>query len=216
MSKQNTIKGEAIDRGPSQSTPAKTLSEVLGIDPVLPGEPVADYRQGLKELMVELDAKSVLQVYLAEKIYECLWWIRRYEEQKRATVIAEMGLQVSGVARHMMNPTQINNQQYLRETLLQNKSTKESVDIVAASKYSLDSLRQVAIARQRDELQHLDQQIALQTKILAGLQVSYEVAFNRKRNVERLDLQNAMMRRDLGAIEGEASVEPKARQRKPS
>ncbi len=216
MSKQNTIKGEAIDDGPSQGTPAKTLSEVLGIDPVLPGEPVADYRQGLKELMVELDAKSVLQVYLAEKIYECLWWIRRYEEQKRATVIAEMGLQVAGVARHMMSPIQSSNQQYLRETLLQNKLDKASVDIVAASGYSLDSLRQAAMDKQRDELQHLDQQIALQTKILAGLQVSYEVAFNRKRNVERLDLQNAMMRRDLGAIEGEASVEPKARQRKPS
>lgn len=40
MSKQNTIKGEAIDGGPSQGASAKTPSEVLGIDPVLPGEPV--------------------------------------------------------------------------------------------------------------------------------------------------------------------------------
>ena len=45
------------------------------------------------------------------------------------------------------------------------------------------------------------QQIALQTKILAGLQATYEVAFNRKMNVERLQLQNALLRRDVEGIE---------------
>ena len=59
------------------------------------------------------------------------------------------------------------------------------------------------MSKRRDELEQLDQQIALQAKVLAGFQASYEVAFNRKRNVERLDLQNALLRRDLDAIEGE-------------
>ena len=31
-----------------------------------------------------------MQVYLAEKILECLWWMRRYEQQKRATLAREM------------------------------------------------------------------------------------------------------------------------------
>ena len=47
----------------------------------------------------------------------------------------------------------------------------------------------------------LDQQIALQVKILSSFQTSYELAFNRKLNVERLTLQNALMRRDLHAID---------------
>ena len=52
-----------------------------------------------------------------------------------------------------------------------------------------------------EQLFQLDQQIALQTKILAGLQAAYEVAFNRKMNVERLQLQNALLRRDVEGIE---------------
>jgi hypothetical protein len=47
----------------------------------------------------------------------------------------------------------------------------------------------------------LDQQIALQVKVLVSFQGSYELAFNRKLNIERLMLQNALMRRDLGAID---------------
>ena len=34
--------------------------------------------------------RGVLQVYLAEKIYDCLWWIMRFEEQKRAVTLACM------------------------------------------------------------------------------------------------------------------------------
>ena len=181
----------------------KSISEVLGVEPVLPGEPEDGYRQGLQELIVELDAKSPLQIYLAEKIYECLWWIRRYEDQKRGTIIDEMGIQVSGVREHMMNARHIEDRRYLREGLLQNKLDKKSAEIVEAGGFSVASLRQAAMTKRRHELEQLDKQIALQTKVLAGFQASYEVAFNRKRNVERLDLQNALLRRDLQAVEGQ-------------
>ena len=74
----------------------------------------------------------------------------------------------------------------------------------------------------------LDQQIALQVKILASFQGSHELAFNRKLSVERLMLQNALMRRDLGAIDeviddslketaapkGTTGAKPKAARRK--
>jgi len=53
----------------------------LGKVPILPGESAEQYQQSLDALIEELGAKSVLQVYLAEKIHECLWWIHRYEEQ---------------------------------------------------------------------------------------------------------------------------------------
>ena len=60
------------------------------------------------------------------------------------------------------------------------------------------------MVNKRVALLELDQHIALQTKILAGLQASYEVAFNRKTNAERLQLQNALLRRNLHGIEVEA------------
>lgn len=210
---QKHTNAEVTEAEHSGSTPTKTISEVLGVDPLLPGEPAADYQQGLQDLITELGANSVLQVYLAEKIFECLWWIRRYEEQKRATVIAEMGVQINGGFTSRTTEDQI----YLREALLENKLDQKSLEIAAEQGHSIESLRQAAMARRRAELLQLDNQIALQTKILAGLQASYEVAFNRKRNVERLDLQNAMMRRDLGAIEGEpVDDKSKAKSRKPS
>lgn len=202
MSKPVPNKVGPVDDLSASSLP-KTISEALGIDPLLPGEPADEYRQGLQALIGELDAKLPLQIYLAEKIYDCLWWIRRYEGQKRALIIAEMGIQVSGVREHMMDSTQVANQKYLRETLLQNKWDQKSLDILKATGFSRQSLRQAAMLKRRDELQQLDQQIALQARVLAGFQASYEVAFNRKRNVERLDLQNALLRRDLNAIEGE-------------
>ena len=213
MSQQVLERSEMQEVIPHQFS-GKSISDVLGVEPVLPGEPVKDYRQGLQELIVELDAKSPLQIYLAEKIYECLWWIRRYEDQKRAAIIAEMGVQVSGVMQHMMDASQIANQKHLREVLLQNKLDNKAAKIVAAGGFSLESLRQAAMTKRRNELEQFDKQIALQAKVLAGFQASYEVAFNRKRNVGRLDLQNALLRRDLQAIEGQVvNDEPKTESR---
>lgn len=186
----------------------QTLSKVLGLTPILPNEPEAEYQQGLQDLIVELGAQSVLQVYLAEKIYECLWWIRRYEEQKRAMVISEMGVLVNGTLSHSLTKDQI----HLRETLLANQVDQKTLEIAAQKGHSIDSLRQLAMTKRRQELLQLDTQIALQAKILAGFQASYEVAYNRKRHSERLDLQNALLRKDLGALESQvANDKPKAK-----
>lgn len=202
MSKQVQKLSETTGAIPGKFS-GKSISDVLGVEPVLPGEPEDGYHQGLQELIVELDAKSPLQIYLAEKIYECMWWIRRYEDQKRAAIIDEMGIQVSGVREHMMTADQIEDRRYLREGFLQNQLDNESAEIIEAGGFSVASLRQAAMTKRRHELEQLDKQIALQTKVLAGFQASYEVAFNRKRNVERLDLQNALLRRDLQAVEGQ-------------
>ena len=52
---------------------APSIGELLGVTPILPGESEASYRAGLNAVIEELDAKTTLQVYLAEKIYDCLW-----------------------------------------------------------------------------------------------------------------------------------------------
>jgi hypothetical protein len=48
-----------------------------------------------------------------------------------------------------------------------------------------------------------DGRIAFKAKTLAGFQASYEALVNRNINRERLELQNAILKRDLQAIEME-------------
>lgn len=103
----------------------------------------------------------------------------------------------------LMSERQIDDKRYLREGLLQNKLDNKSAEIVEAGGFSVASLRHAAMTKRRNELEQFDKQIALQAKMLAGFQASYEIAFNRKRNVERLDLQNALLRRDLQAVESQ-------------
>ena len=168
--------------------------------PILPGESADLYQASLDALIEELGARSVLQVYLAEKIHECLWWMRRYEEQKRATVTTEMASELtSGLfSNSRISETEI------RNTLMANKVDNVLKKALKTQEHTLESLRQVAMAGRQSDILQLDQQIALQTKILAALQASYEVAFNRKTNVERLQLQNALIRRNLHSIEVDA------------
>ena len=176
---------------------APSIGELLGVTPILPGESGASYMAGLNAVIEELDAKTTLQVYLAEKIYDCLWWIRRYEDQKRVTIIFEMARKSEGGFHRDITQKQVD----IREALLSDNINSRVIKAIAEVGHSIDSLRQLAYANKREEIMQLDQQIALQVKILASFQGSYELAFNRKLNIERLMLQNALMRRDLGAID---------------
>ncbi|MDA7809140.1 hypothetical protein N8974_00675 [bacterium] len=71
-------------------TQQSEVSRLLDAKSVLPGESADEYAAGLAALIDELDAKTVLQICLAEKVYDCLWWIRRYEAQKHMVMIAVM------------------------------------------------------------------------------------------------------------------------------
>jgi hypothetical protein len=164
---------------------------------VLPGESAAQYKASLAALVSELQATTALQVYLAEKIHECLWWIRRYEAQKRNTVVAEMAAITNVRFSEKVTPVE----ELVRNTLANNQVNADVELVLEVLRHTPESLQQKAMANKALALQGLDQQIALQTKILAGLQASYEVAFNRKANVERLQLQNSLLRRNLQAID---------------
>jgi len=54
-----------------------SISSLLGVAQVMPGESVEAYQSGLLATVEELGADTPLQVYLAEKIFQCLWWMRR-------------------------------------------------------------------------------------------------------------------------------------------
>lgn len=177
--------------------------------PTLPGESADQYQQSLQALIEELQATTVLQVYVAEKIHDCLWWIRRYEQQKRATIVAEMAAITNG----QFSSSVTTRQEHVRNLLMQNKTSPELHAILASIRHTPESLQQLAMQNKSGHLAKLDSQIALQTKILAGLQASYEVAFNRNAHVERLQLQNDLLRRDLQAIDVSAQEVPADAQR---
>jgi len=173
------------------------ISSVLGSKLVLPGESQSDYQRGMTQLIAELEAKSVLQIYLAEKIYDCLWWIRRYEEQKRLVMVACM----ADIVTEDFRAKDKVNLSELREALMSSNLSEETLRVVSDLGHSIEDLRRQALTRRAREFRALDEQIALQAKILAGFQASYEVAANRKLNTERMALQNEMLRRDLEAID---------------
>ena len=182
-------------------TPPKASGIGLS-DPVLPGESSSEYQSGLKLLIEQLEAKTVLQIYLAEKIYDCLWWIQRYQQQKRMTLLTEMALQLQDVIKFEL----MSEGAKLRDDLAAGQISGRLKSALKENNHTLDSLRQVAHEKQASKLRDLDDQIALQAKILAGFQASYEVASNRKLVSEKLTLQNQILRKDLGALDGE--IEP--------
>lgn len=189
------------DRKP-QETQLPTIGELLGTTSVPPGEHEDLYKAGLALMVNEFGAKTTLQVYLVEKIYDCLWWIRRYEDQKRVTIIAEMARQTK--ARYQTDKTQ--EEVDIREAFMANDLNAKVLKALGAIGHTPESLKESAYSKKREEIMQLDQQIALQEKILAGFQGSFELAFNRKLNTERLKLQNELLRRDLAAIEEPKSI----------
>ena len=172
-------------------------------EPTLPGESAVEYQQGLVQLIDELGVKTVLQVYLAEKIYDCLWWIQRYQQQKRMTLLTEMALQLQdSIIDYDLTSTGAK----LRDDLAAGQMSGLLKSALKENNHTLESIRQVAHEKNGSKLRALDDQIALQAKILAGFQASYEVASNRKLVSEKLTLQNQLLRKDLGALDGD--VEP--------
>ena len=179
-----------------------SISSLLGVVQVMPGESEEVYRVGLLATIEELGAQTPLQVYLAEKIFECLWWMRRYETQKRAALIHEMA--------RLLDPNagpRVTMPDWVRpamEATFDNRIDDSLVKALKRSNQSMESLRQRAFASDSDYLVTLDEQVALKAKTLAGFQASYEVLVNRKLNVERMQLNNELLRRDLRAVELEA------------
>jgi len=178
------------------------ITQILGNSPVLPGESEAVYQQGLIATVQELGATTPLQIYLAEKIYECLWWMRRYENQKCATLIRKMA-QILAPSGSGSEVTEL--EAAVTEHLHANVIDDELNGLIAKHNLDMASLTQKAMSYSRLEHVNLDEMIAVKAKTLAGFQASYEVLVNRKMNAERMKLQNALMTRDLGAIEMEGA-----------
>lgn len=74
---------------PSQVASSQ-ISKIFGPTRLLPGESEDVYNAGLLGTIKELGAITCLQTYLAEKIFQSLWWMRRYEIQKQTALVNAM------------------------------------------------------------------------------------------------------------------------------
>jgi hypothetical protein len=185
---------------PSSTSTALSISEIVSTDPVLPGESREIYDACLKSVITELKATTALQIYLAEQMFECLWWMRRYEQQKRDTILREMVnvLDDSGYGSKITE-----SKRYYFHLLQEADPSEELLEILENANHTIFTLRQDGMTRATGQLSATDARIAFRAKTLAGFQASYEALVNRNINRERLELQNAILKRDLQAIEME-------------
>jgi hypothetical protein len=200
-----------------------SLTTALGVMPTLPGESAEQYQQGLQGVIQELEAKTVMQVYLAEKIFECLWWMRRYEQQKHVTLIRGMAcILISNIENKNKKKTTLweelenfdiidpaknspANMILTMEIFIDLKHRGEFEKLLKKSDYTEQSLLQEALNREAKTIADLNGQITVLAKTLSGFQASYEVLVNRKLNVERLRMQNERLAQELKAIELESN-----------
>jgi hypothetical protein len=177
---------------------AGSITSLASGSPVLMGESAEVYVQALATTIQELSATTPLQIYLAEKIFGCLWWLRRYEQQKRKTLIRSMCEQLEP-QKYERNMTP-HKEAWFR-ALESGQLTPELSRAMAAKSHNLESLQQEAFDKCLDKMLALDELIAIKAKTLAGFQASFEALTNRKLISEKIKLQNTLMRKGLDALE---------------
>lgn len=183
---------------PKETPPptSKVTQAAGGTWPILPGESNALYKKGLEATLKELGATTELQIFMAEKIFQCIWWMRRYETQKQSVILEGM---VSELTNYT---TPADKRLAIRQLIFgQTWDDKDVKQLINEHGHTSASLLEAAMSKRKDELIKLDQQIALRMKTLMQLQQSYEALVNRSIMQERLKLQNELLKRDLEAID---------------
>jgi hypothetical protein len=191
-----TASNQAASKQATPTQAGSKISQIVGGNFILPGESAQQFHKAYAAALVELGAQTQLQIYLAEQIFHSMWWIRRYELQKRASLISEMVkiLRSPGLAElpgldltELFEAGRWDDPEVLNE--------------ISGRGFTVQSLLQRAGVRNQEELLRLDQSIALKAHTLTQLQKSYEALVNRSVMQERLKLQNDLLKRDLLAID---------------
>jgi hypothetical protein len=169
----------------------------IGSLAVLPGESGDKYLEGLTSTIQELGAKTLTQVYLAEKIFLCIWSMKRYEVQKRACLVAEMVKALGGSFAESADD-RLTLTKYLEAGVWDKPDMEKRLK---SKGFTPQSLTQKAFERCMDEVLRYEQLIAVAMQSMIGLQKSYEALVHRSIMQERLKLQNELLKRDLQAID---------------
>lgn len=174
--------------------PRSIISKINGSQQhLLPGESAEEYCIGLSATMEELGAKTPLQVYLAEKIFDCVWWIRRHEAQKQVILI-------NGIWRMLEQHFPSASDTALLES--GDWTAPKVVKALKAIGHSHQSLIATVITKENNLINLQDCRIGERIKALRGLQACYESLANRKLVIDRLHLQNEGMRLATGSSTG--------------
>jgi len=187
MAKPSSTRARSIEAVLSDFTPSAS--------PVLPGQSAEQYQTGLQSLVSELQAQTPMQVYLAQKMFDCIWWLRTYDLAKHSAIAEEM---ITILKLDADEKEDWSVMQCLRNLDWNHALVSEAADQWG---HTVQSLHALATTRSRDKLLNLEQLSAIRTKTLHQLQTSYEALVSRPILQERLKLQNQLMARDLGAIE---------------
>ena len=161
----------------------------------MPGESLDAYKLGLQATIDELGASTHLQLYLAEKIFQCMWWVRRYEVQKEVAIL-------NGVVDILAKHGTPKEKRHAITLLIQAQmwDDKAVQKIMTEAGHTSHSVVAAAASDKCDEIIKIDALIALRIKTLGQLQQSYEALVNRSVMAERLKMQNELLKRDLQAI----------------
>jgi len=182
---------------PESVTAQSKVGKATGSNiPLLPGESQELYLKSFHATISELGATTELQIYIAEKIFSSIWWIRRYENQKRALIIK--GMVDAHLGSNGQTELRVKLTNLFHASIFDSEGIKK---VLAASGQTPQSLLEESMRKNAEKLQALDEQIALRTKTMVTLQQSYEALVNRSVLRERLNLQNEILKRDLQAID---------------
>lgn len=181
---------------------AASIAQIVGAQPALfPGQSRQAYEQGVTSLIVELQAKGPMQIYLAQKMFDCMWWIRQYETVKQGIIVNDMLDVLTG------NDFDAKSHLPLLKCLQAGDWSNAALQsALKFSEHTPESLYALAVDNCLQKLQHLEQLIALRAKTLTQFQVTFEALVNRPILQERLRMQNQLLARNLSAIEVKSSV----------
>jgi hypothetical protein len=164
----------------------KTLAGSTAV--VIKGESQQEYDQGREATIRDLGAQSPLEVYLAEKMFDCLWWIRRLDVM-RVDVIRQGMFEA---LRHDFRRANIRR--------LIEQEAWDDPDLALAlnnSGLTVNGLPAAGMVKSQKALESVDRQTALRMKMFRDLQKAYEAHTNRQLNTDRLTLQNRLLSQHL-------------------
>ena len=179
-------------RGPIAS---KLFSQIARPVPRLSclGSQLSNTKRDCNRWFLSCRRRPPMQVYLAQKMVDCMWWLSTYNIAKHSASVETMITILKLDADEEEDWPVV---QCLRSLDWNNALVFEAAQQWG---HNVQSLHALATTRSRDPLLNLEQLSVIRTKTLH--QTSYEALVSRPILQERLKLQNQLMSRDLGALE---------------
>jgi len=173
----------------SKSPASRHLKTLAGAtDTVVESESQDEYNQGRLGTIQDLEAKSPLEIYLAEKIFDCVWWLRRLDRMRVTAIRSQMVERLDWKDRTPEVRALIERSDWEHPTLQQ---------ALANTMLTAEELLTQGSRYAEHQIQTLDRQAVVRLKMLRDLQRAYEAHKNRPLIRQRFELQNQLLQQHL-------------------